>query len=165
MKLKSIVSSLVGALILLLSSGCSSDGGGGPVVTDGSTTPPVQTDSTAEPGDVTWGQASCQQSNSCENFPLGFSFDQWDSILQQTQASWNSLSPESQTDANKVALHCGAALYQAISDQTNLNRELGNNEMTQLLDFAEAVIEFDSCSVKPNLLESMDNYLAEVVAA
>ncbi len=153
----------MGALILILGSGCSSDGGGGPVVTDGSTPAPVQTDSSSEPRELTWGQARCQQSNNCDNFPLEFSFDQWNSILQQTQASWDSLSPDSQTDPNKVSLHCGAALYQSISDQTNLNRELGNDEMTQLLDFAESVIEFNSCSVKPNLLENMNKYLQEVI--
>lgn len=109
---------------------------------------------TPSKGAPTWGERDCQKNKSCENLVLNLSFDQWKSVLEQTQ-----LGLGTSVSTQAVALHCGAALYKAYRAKTNLSRELTDAERFLIVDFAKQTLVLETCTVTGNLRATMNRYL------
>ncbi len=149
------------AILLMFAAGCSSGGDQG----SSSTKPDVDDKPTPVANSLTWGDAPCQKQNNCNNFALEISFDQWKAILNQTEAQWAQKfeAETSQPTAESKALYCGAMMYQAMREETNLNRELSDEERAQIVDFSGKVMDLVECKKSPNLKKDMDVYLKEAL--
>ncbi len=145
------------SVLLVFATACSSGGD----ESSNSNPPPVDDKPTPVKNSLSWDEAPCQKQKNCNNFVLEISFDQWKTILNQTEAAWAQKYnvDASQSTADSKALYCGAMMYQSLREEVNLSRELGDEERAQIVDFAGEIMDLAECKRSPNLKKDMDAYL------